>query len=60
MIRDLGVSTRVILVSFDVPGYMIRKAVEVGAHGYIQKDNVARHLRPAIKAVHCGETFFVE
>ncbi len=60
LIRDLGLSTRVILISFDVVGYMNKRARKVGAQGYIQKDHVADHLLPAIKAVHRGETFFVE
>ena len=59
-ITDLSVSTRVILISTDTGKYVARRAAEVGAKGYVPKDNVGTLLLPAIEAVLRGETVFVE
>ena len=59
-IIELGVKTRVILISLEVGEYMIRRAAEAGAKGFVSKDDVATELLPAIQAVHRGETFFVK
>jgi DNA-binding NarL/FixJ family response regulator len=53
-----GVSTRVILISLEVGDYMIRKATESGAQGFVTKGDLATNLRAAILAVHEGATFF--
>jgi len=52
--------TRVILISSNRGGYMVRQAVHIGAQGFVPKDHVAEFLRTAIEAVHRGETFFME
>ena len=57
---ELGVKTRVILVSSSVGGYIVMQASRAGAQGYIPKDQVARDLLPAIRAVHLGETYFMK
>lgn len=59
-LAELGLKTRVILVSSYTGGYVLMQASEVGAQGYVPKDQVARDLLPAIRAVHLGETFFVK
>jgi DNA-binding NarL/FixJ family response regulator len=59
-ITDLSISTRVILISTDTGGFIIRQAVAVGAKGFIPKDEVAKSLLPAIETVHQGKTFFLE
>ena len=59
-ITDLSVSTRVILISTDIGKYVARRAAEVGAKGYLPKDNVGTLLLPAIETVLRGETVFVE
>ena len=59
-ITDLAVSTRVILVSVDNGSFITMQAAEVGARGFIPKDDLAQKLLPAIEAVQRGETFFVE
>ena len=52
--------TRVILVSgFDAPGY-VQRAVEVGAKGYVLKDEVVDELPKAIHAIHRGSEYFSE
>jgi DNA-binding NarL/FixJ family response regulator len=58
-ITDLPVSTRVILISVDTGSYIAMEAASVGAQGFVPKDDAAKELLPAIKAVHRGETFFV-
>lgn len=59
-IRNLDVGTRVILISFDVGDYVVDKATEAGANGYVRKDKVADQLLLAIEAVHRGEEFFAK
>ena len=58
-LAELGAQTRVILVSSFVGGYVVMQASAAGAQGYIPKDQVARDLLPAIRAVHLGETYFM-
>lgn len=55
----LALGTRVILISLEVGTYMIRKAAESGAKGFVIKDDLAKDLRAAIQAVYQGETFFI-
>jgi DNA-binding NarL/FixJ family response regulator len=57
---ELGAKTRVILVSSDTGAYAVLRASRAGAQGYVPKDQVARELLPAIRAVHLGETYFVK
>ena len=59
-ITDLLVPTRVILISVDIGSYVAMEAADVGARGFVPKDDAAKQLVPAIEAVHRGETFFVE
>ncbi|HET9905916.1 MAG TPA: response regulator transcription factor [Anaerolineales bacterium] len=59
-ITRLQVSTRVILISVDIGSFIAMQAADVGARGFIPKDNLAQQLLPAIEAVQQGETFFVE
>jgi DNA-binding NarL/FixJ family response regulator len=58
-IMNLGVDTRVILISLDRGGYMVRKAEESGAKGFVPKDDIPTSLREAIYAVYRGETIFI-
>ena len=59
-ITNLQVSTRVILISVDIGSFITMQAADVGARGFIPKDNLAQQLLPAIEAVQRGETFFVD
>jgi DNA-binding NarL/FixJ family response regulator len=59
-ITDLSVSTRVILISANIGKAVAREAAQVGAKGFVPKDDVAKLLNSAIEAVHAGETFFME
>jgi DNA-binding NarL/FixJ family response regulator len=59
-IVGLGIPTRVILISIYTGSFYINQAEAVGARGFILKDNLATHLRQAIKAVHRGERFFAQ
>lgn len=58
-ISELALPTRVILISFERGSFFTRQAVDVGAQGFVSKDDLATLLLPAIEAVHRGETFFV-
>jgi DNA-binding NarL/FixJ family response regulator len=58
-IVDLGVGTRVLLVSLDRGDYMVKKAAEAGAKGFVPKDDIPASLLAAIQAVSRGETFFL-
>ncbi|HSL30337.1 MAG TPA: response regulator transcription factor [Anaerolineales bacterium] len=59
-LAELGLKTRVILVSSYTGGYVVMKASGVGAQGYVPKDRVAKELLRAIEAVQRGETYFVK
>ena len=59
-IRDLAIPTRIILISTDTEIYFARKAADVGAQGFVPKDDVAKSLLPAIETVHRGGQFFME
>ena len=59
-IVELGVHTQVILISGYIRSYIARKSAEVGAKGFVPKDDLAKSLPLAIRAVYRGETFFME
>lgn len=58
-IIDLGVRTRVILISAQIGSFIAMQAAAAGAQGFVPKDDVAASLLQAIEAVHRGDTFFV-
>ncbi|MGZ9235810.1 MAG: response regulator, partial [Anaerolineales bacterium] len=60
LIGDLGVPTRVILISIYKGSFYIKQAEAVGARGFVLKDNLAVYLRRAIDAVYRGKEFFLE
>ena len=59
-IVDLGLPTRVILISSDLGSLIARKAATVGAKGFVPKDDVVELLELAIETVHRGEQFFIK
>ena len=59
-IAGLPVPTRVILISLDNGSFIARQAAEVGAQGFVAKEDAARQLLSAIKTVYQGETYFLE
>jgi len=59
-IVELGVHTQVILISGHIGSYIAMKSAEVGAKGFVPKDDLATSLPLAIRAVYRGETFFME
>jgi DNA-binding NarL/FixJ family response regulator len=54
----MGLQTQVILISGHIGSYIATKSAEVGARGFILKDDLAELLPQAIKAVVHGEMFF--
>jgi len=59
-ILDLELGTAVILISSYSGREIARISEEVGAKGFVPKDNLAASLLTAIKAVYRGGTFFGE
>lgn len=51
--RELPATRVVIVTTFGLSGYL-RRALEVGAHGYLLKDAPASELAAAIRRVHAG------
>ena len=50
--------TRVLMLStYDAPDY-IRRALDVGARGYVLKDTVGRHLLDGIRTLSVGQHYF--
>jgi DNA-binding NarL/FixJ family response regulator len=57
-VRDLGLGTRVLMLSVhDHPQYVV-EGVRAGARGYLRKDTEPAELRKAIRALARGESFF--
>jgi DNA-binding NarL/FixJ family response regulator len=57
-IRECCRLTRVIMLSgFKDPEY-VRRALEVGAKGYVLKDEAASDLLEGIRAIHIGNHYF--
>jgi len=59
-ILNLGLGTAVILISSYSGPEIARISAEIGAKGFVSKDDLAASLLPAIRAVYQGETFFGE
>ena len=59
-IVELSLPTRVLIISLTRGNFIARKAAEMGAKGFLAKDDLAVYLLPAIEAVHKGELFFKE
>ena len=59
-IVELGLGTRVILISLDRGGFMVMKARQSGAQGFVPKDEIPSLLRNAIQSVYEGNTVYVE
>ena len=51
-------ATRVLGVSFHADPSLIKGMVDAGAKGYVLKDDVYDELKPAIRAVAAGGTYF--
>jgi DNA-binding NarL/FixJ family response regulator len=57
-VRELGLDTRVLMLSVhDHPQYVV-EGVRAGARGYLRKDTEPAELRKAIRALARGESFF--
>ena len=57
-IRECCRLTRVIILSgFDAPEY-VRRALEVGAKGYVLKEKAGEELLEAIRTIHQGSRYF--
>ena len=57
-IRECCRLTRVIILSgFNEPEY-VKRALEVGAKGYVLKDSVATDLLEGIRSIHLGKPYF--
>jgi|SRR5918994_1012836 DNA-binding NarL/FixJ family response regulator len=59
-IVESSLPTRVLIISLTRGNFIARKAAEMGAKGFLAKDDLAVYLLPAIEAVHKGELFFKE
>ena len=59
-IVELSLPTRILIISLTRGSFIARKAEEMGAKGFLAKDDLAVYLLPAIEAVYRGELFFRE
>src|SRR5690349_23714521 len=57
-IRECCRLTRVIILSSFIDPEYVRRALEVGAKGYIVKDTAASDLLEGIRAIHLGKHYF--
>lgn len=59
-IRELCQYTRVVMFSsYNSPAY-VQRALEVGARGYVLKDDASQELLAAVRAIANGEQYFSE
>jgi len=56
-IRKLAPRARLLFLSQESSSEIVRKALSLGAHGYVQKVSAATDLLPAIDAVLAGQRF---
>ena len=56
-IRRLAPRARVLFLSQESESDIVRKALDLGAHGYVHKTSAATDLLPAIDAVLAGQRF---
>jgi len=57
-IKRASPKTKIIIISVYKLGAYILKALRCGVNGYINKDNVAEELIPALSRVLAGDTYF--
>lgn len=56
--RELCEYTRVVMLSsYNSPAY-VEQAMEVGARGYVLKEDAGKELLPAVRAIADGERYF--
>lgn len=56
-IRELGIETRIIVLSMHSNQEVVRKALEAGCDGYVPKESAHSKLVEAIQVVHSGERY---
>jgi DNA-binding NarL/FixJ family response regulator len=56
-VRNSTAGTKVLFLSLDFSPDMVREAIRVGAHGFVDKHRTVTDLRAAIQAVLRGEQF---
>lgn len=56
-IRELGLPTRVVILSMHSDETLVRQALRIGVRGYLLKRSVTEELLLAVRAVYRGETF---
>lgn len=57
-IREDGRTVKVVVVSNMCEGWLVKKAVTLGANAYISKDSEYEEIKKAIHSVTSGETYF--
>lgn len=57
-IRRVSPDTKIIVISVHKMGAYVLKAIRSGAHGYLNKENVAEELILALSRVGSGRTYF--
>ena len=59
-IRDLGLSTRILLLSMYAEAGFVHQARQCGVEGYVLKSSVSDELLQAVRTVASGKTFLSE
>src|SRR3989338_7908252 len=57
-IKRVSPDTKIIVISVHKMGAYVLKAIRSGAHGYLNKENVAEELILALSRVESGRTYF--
>ncbi len=57
-IHSRGARTQVLILAMSYEEWMVEKALEYGAEGYVTKNSMFGHLLPGIRAVQAGEKYF--
>jgi DNA-binding NarL/FixJ family response regulator len=56
-IREEAPNTQILILTMHGSGQMVRRVLEAGAHGYVTKSALPRHLVRAVKDVARGKPF---
>jgi DNA-binding NarL/FixJ family response regulator len=56
-IREEAPNTQILILTMHGSGQMVRRVLEAGAHGYVMKSDLPRHLVRAVKDVARGKLF---
>lgn len=56
--KDHGIQTKIVLITFEKDGNLLKKAKEINVHGYILKEFALTEIENCLKALDNNESYF--